>query len=324
VRVERDRFASRVAPRVVPSTARLAWDGYCADPFLLRTDLGYFMYGTDPRGDRPDGRVFPVLHSPDTLTWKNLGGALEPPLERLPESTFWAPEVAAIDGAYWMYYSAGIGDGDHHLQVARAEHPAGPFQDCGVDLTPNLPFAIDPSPFRDVDGSWWMFFATDYLHGLRPGTVIAVSQMDSPVQLAPGHRVVLTATQDWQRYERDRAMYGSVYDWHTLEGPCVVRRQGSYWLFFSGGNWQRPGYGVAVARATSPSGPWQAVGDGPDVLSTDDAAGLRGPGHNSVCTAPDGTDLVAFHGWDIEAERRRPYLAPLEWYHRADRAGASG
>jgi len=167
VLVERDPVPRRVEPRVEPSAARLAWDGYCAGPFVLRTDLGYFMYGTDPRGNCSDGRIFPVLHSTDTLTWTSLGGALEPPSERAPESSFWAPEVAAMGGAYWMYYSTGIGDGGHHLRVASAQHPAGPFRDSGVDLTPDLPFTIDPSPFRDDDGSWRMFFATDDLQTTR-------------------------------------------------------------------------------------------------------------------------------------------------------------
>lgn len=303
----------RAGPRVDTRSARLAWDGYCADPFVLRTELGYFMYGTDPGRGCDDGRIFPVLSSPDTRSWTNLGGALEVPPGRPAGSSYWAPEVATMDGAYWMYYSSGVADSDHHLRVARADHPAGPFEDCGADLTPHLPFAIDPSPFRDVDGSWWLFFATDEVSGPRPGTAIAVSRLLNPLQLDPAHRVVLRATQDWQRYERNRLIYGAVHDWHTLEGPFVVRRGEIYWLFFSGGNWQEPGYGVAAARAHSPAGPWEIVGDGPSVLSTDVTTGLRGPGHNCVCTTLEGGDLAVFHSWDTSALRRRPYLAAVEW-----------
>lgn len=302
-----------VAPRVDPSAARLAWDGYCADPFVLQTDHGYYMYGTDPTGDCSDGRIFPLLHSIDTVHWTSLGGALEPPADRTPASSFWAPEVVAVDGAFWMYYSIGTEDADHHLRVARAEHPAGPFRDCGANLTHDLPFAIDPSPFRDADGNWWMLFATDDLPGPRPGTVIALTRMVKPDELAPNHRVILRATADWQRYQRDRPMYGGIHDWHTLEGPSIVRHLDHYWLLYSGGNWQGAGYGVAAARATSMTGPWEALTEGPNVLSTDTAHGLRGPGHNSVVKAPDGTDLAVFHAWDVDGERRRPYTAPLNW-----------
>lgn len=305
--------APGVAPHIDPVSARLAWDGYCADPFVLKADDGYYMYGTDPTGDRPDGRIFPVLHSPDTLKWTSLGGALEPPPDRTPSSSFWAPEVAARDGSYWMYYSVGVQDSDHHLRVARADHPAGPFHDCGVDLTPDLSFAIDPSPFRDADGVWWMLFATDDLESPRPGTVLAIARMTRPDEIAPAHRVIHRATADWQRYQRDRPIYGGTYDWHTLEGPFIVRHAEHYWLLYSGGNWQGPGYGVGAARAASITGPWEEIGSGPTVLASDPDSGLTGPGHNCVVATPDSTDLAVFHAWDAAGKRRRPYTAPLHW-----------
>jgi hypothetical protein len=56
-------------------------------------------------------------------------------------------------------------------------------------------------------------------------------------------------------YERSREMHGAVYDWHTLEGPSVVRRLGRYWMTYSGGAWTGEGYAVAWAVAESPLGP---------------------------------------------------------------------
>jgi arabinan endo-1,5-alpha-L-arabinosidase len=108
-------------------------------------------------------------------------------------------------------------------------------------------------------------------------------------------------------------MYGRVFDWHTLEGPTVVHRVDGYHLFFSGGSWEGDGYGVSVATATSPLGPWQHTPtDRPDVLSTA-ITGLRGPGHNSVVRDGDGFDLIAYHAWNAEGSRRQMYLDGLEW-----------
>jgi len=125
--------------------------------------------------------------------------------------------------------------------------------------------------------------------------------------------VVLRASADWQRYQRDRPMYGDVYDWHTVEGPAVVHRDGVYWLLYAGGNWQTPGYGVGVATAPSPAGPWQLHVDGPSVLASDARSGLVGPGHCSTVTDADNVDHLVFHAWDETATVRRPYVRPLSF-----------
>lgn len=288
------------------------WDGYCADPFVLATDEGYVMYGTDPGVRARDGRVLVVLHSPDLVHWRRVGGALEPLADEPADAEYWAPEAAAADGTYYLYYSVGSGDSGHALRVASAGSPLGPFRDLGVNLTPDLPFAIDPSPLQDADGNWWLYFATDRLTGKRPGTVLAVAPMHDMTRLGES-AVVLTATEDWQRYESDRLMYGARYDWHTLEGPQVVHRDGRYWMTFSGGNWQTENYGVAAAYADHPAGPWTVVGSGPTVLSSA-LGGLVGPGHNSLVTGPDGRDRIVFHAWDDARTQRRPHIAPLAWH----------
>jgi arabinan endo-1,5-alpha-L-arabinosidase len=291
-------------------TAAPVWDGYCADPFVLRHATGYTMYGTAPEA-MADGRLFQQLTSDDLSAWTDAGGALEPLAEALPGTEYWAPEVVAIDGVYWMYYSAGKGDTAHHLRVATAAAPTGPFRDLGVDLTPDLPFAIDPSPFLDADGAWWLYFATDRLQGERPGTVIAVARLTTTTSLGE-HRIVLTATADWQRYESDRPIYGGVYDWHTLEGPQVIRHEGRYWRCYSAGNWHNHGYGVGLATSDHPDGPWQPYGDGATFLNSA-ATGLIGPGHNSLLTDREGADYAAFHAWDEWHSRRSPYLARVSW-----------
>lgn len=286
------------------------WDGYCADPFVLRTAGGYTMYGTTP-GSLADGRLFQTLTSDDLTTWTDVGGALVPLAGAEPGTEYWAPEVVEVDGVYWMYYSVGAGDGGHHLRVATAAQPTGPFHDTGVDLTPDLPFAIDPSPLVDASGSRWLYFATDQLDGDRPGTVIAVARLISMSSLGE-HRLLLTANADWQRYQAGRLMYGQLRDWHTLEGPQVIRHDGRYWMCFSAGNWQNAGYGVGLATAPHPQGPWAQLSNGAGFLNSADT-GLVGPGHNSLFTDHAGQLWTAFHAWDEQCTRRSPHLARIDW-----------
>jgi arabinan endo-1,5-alpha-L-arabinosidase len=228
------------------------------------------------------------------------------PLEDPAATDYWAPEVAEVDGRWFMYYSAGTGDQGHRLRVAVAESPLGPFHDQGVILSPDERFAIDPHPFRDADGQWYLYYARDVLEGERVGTMLAIDRLAGMTALEGRPRTVLRPSADWQLFRRDRPMYGSVYDWHTLEGPFVVRRDGGYVLFYSGGSWEDRSYGVSYAVGDSPLGPFSEPEPGPAVLA-------GGRGHNSVVAGPDGRDRIVYHAWDAAGEHRQMCIAPLLW-----------
>lgn len=286
-------------------------DGYFADPFALRTDEGYVAVGT---GAIVDGRAFQVLTSPDLVHWTAAGGALELTAEVTALGTdFWAPEIAARDGRWWMYYSVGTGDVGHHVRVAVADAPAGPYRDTGVDLTPDERFAIDPHPFRADDGTWYLFFARDDLAGERVGTMLAVDVLETPTTVAGRARTILRPTDDWQIFQRARPMYGAVHDWHTLEGPFVRQRGEQYFCFYSGGSWLGETYGVACAVATDPLGPWADLAPGPLLRTV--PGHVVGPGHNSLVTTGSG-DVMVYHAWDVALTARRLCIDPVRWTAR--------
>jgi beta-xylosidase len=288
------------------------YDGYFADPFVLRLEDGtYAAYGT---GEIVDGRAFEVLRSADLERWERVGGALEP-LDEPWATDYWAPEVAFADGTYFMYYSPGTGDAGHLIRVATSDSPWGPFADSGQVLTPGEPFAIDAHPFRDEDGQWYLFYAHDALDSDRIGTTVAVDRMVSMTEVAGEPRTVLRASDDWQLFERGRERYGVVGDWHTLEGPFVRRRGDRYYLFYSGGNWQGGGYGVSYAVAEHPLGPFVEPEVGPVVVS-------GGAGHNSIVTGPDGEDRIVYHAWDAARTRRQMHIDRLVWEPRPRAARA--
>ena len=276
---------------------------------MLRVGEEYVAYGT---GSAVEGRVFEILTSPDLVHWTSAGGALLP-LAAEHGTDYWAPEVVQSDGRFWMYYSVGHGHAGHHLRVASADTALGPFTDLGVDLTPDERFAIDPHPFRDTDGSWYLYYARDVLEGERVGTSLAVAPMPTMDSLAAPAQQVLVPTADWQIFERQRSMYGQVYDWHTLEGPTVREHDGSYYCVYSGGSFLGEGYGVAWARAEHPLGPWVEPENGSNRLLATVPGHVRGPGHNSVVTTPAGTDVLVYHAWDEAGENRQMCIDVLEW-----------
>lgn len=288
------------------------WPGYLADPFVLATPGGYVAVGTGP-GEGAQSLV--ALASADLVRWEPLGDVLAPDDVPGEATHLWAPEIARMGGEYVLYYSAGVEDRGHALRVATSTSPSGPYRDAGVVLTPDEPFAIDAHPFRDDDGQWYLFYAVDRLEGERVGTAVVVDRLVGPGRLAGDPRPVVSATADWQLFLADRPMYGAVHDWHTCEGPFVVRRQGRYWCLYSGGNWEEAGYGVSAVWAQTPLGPWHEpdrAAAGPTVVRTVPGV-VHGPGHASVVTDDAGADWLVYHAWDAAGTARRMCLDRLTW-----------
>ncbi len=309
------------------SYANPVYSEYLADPFVFRHEETYWALGTGLRD--ATGRaeassaasVFPLLRSRDLVRWESAGHALVRPDPSLGD-TFWAPEVARFESIFYLYYSVGFEDRAHHLRVATSDAPSGPFRDTGVALTDvrACPFAIDPHPFRDRDGRWYLFHARDFLDttealSVRAGTALVVSELEGMTRLSERTHTVLRARFDWQRFLSNRLMYGRRFDWHTLEGPCVVERDRRYYCFYSGGSWESANYGVDFAVATQVTGPYTDAGgeQGPRILRSVPGR-VHGPGHNSVVLGPDRrTQYLAYHAWDARYSARRLCIDPLVW-----------
>lgn len=70
------------------------------DPFVLKTDDGYYCYATS------SSRGFLVWRSTNLVDWEALGivfNAMRP--GQWASADFWAPEVVAHNGKYYLYYS---------------------------------------------------------------------------------------------------------------------------------------------------------------------------------------------------------------------------
>ena len=293
------------------------YEGYFADPFVWQHDGVYYAVGTGAAEAEGDAgrRVFQVLRSPDLIRWTPVGSAL-PALHPDFGDAYWAPEVAFAGDRFFLYYSVGRGDKAHHIRVATSQLPEGPYIDAGIQITNpyNCPFAIDASPFQDDDGQWYLFYARDFLDTNRPGTALVVDRLATMTQLAGEEQVVARAQHDWQRFVSDRVMYGGVYDWHTLEGPCVRKHDGRYYCFFSSGRWENESYGVDYAVSDNVMGPYtcDATAEGARVLRTIPGR-LIGPGHNSIAQSPDGVDYIVYHAWNAQMTMRQMYVEPIVW-----------
>jgi beta-xylosidase len=211
--------------------------------------------------------------------------------------------------------------------VAVSDQPTGPYEDAGPLLPKSDPcsFAIDAHPFRDDDdGQWYLFYARDFLDfsaATRAGTALVVDRLVDMTRLSGDPKTVLRAKCDWQRFQANRPMYGKVFDWHTLEGPCLRKHDGTYYCFYSGGCYQGEGYGVDYGTSPAVMGPYSDAGNesGARVLRTVPGH-VIGPGHHSIVLGPDdGTEFIVYHAWDPQMTGRRMHIDKLEWTNNGPR-----
>jgi hypothetical protein len=91
--------------------------------------------------------------------------------------------------------------------------------------------------------------------------------------------VVLTNDLDWEG--------------HLIEGPFVTRQDGRYYMFYAGNDFGTPAYGIGVAVADHPLGPYEKQ-SAPLLKSTRE---WTAPGHASVALGLDGKPQLFFHAF---------------------------
>jgi arabinan endo-1,5-alpha-L-arabinosidase len=301
--------------------------GSMPDPSVIRYHGFYYAFGTTGTERTPDGRIFTLLRSRNLVDWENLGGALTPPSPN-PRVQYWAPEATVSNGKFYLYYSmGGVETEKFELRVAVSSRPEGPYEDCGQKLVDceNNRFTIDPFPFRDDDGQWYMFYARNFTNTtpeVHPGTALVVDKLVDMTKLAGDCHVVVRARYDWTLYQAHRRMdvYDATFDWHTIEGPCVVKHAGRYYCFYSGANYQTARYGVDYVVADHPLGPYTGQGDHARVLHSVPGK-VRGPGHHSIVPSPDGrSQYLVYHAWDSQMKARQMCIDKLLWTPEGPRA----
>jgi arabinan endo-1,5-alpha-L-arabinosidase len=98
-------------------------------------------------------------------------------------------------------------------------------------------------------------------------------------ELVGERRIVLANDQPWEG--------------HLIEGPWVTRQEGRYWMFYAGNDFSTPAYGIGVAVADHPFGPWVKQEE-PLLRSTREWVA---PGHASVAPGPSGEPRLFFHAF---------------------------
>ncbi len=240
--------------------------GWYADPELHFFEGQYYIYPTYS-ARYEEQTFFEAWRSEDLVDWQPCGRILD--FADVPWSTnraAWAPSVAAKNGKYYMYFSAGDGAG---IGVAVSDHPNGPFKDAI-----NKPLV------------------SEYHHGAQPIDAHAYVDDDGQAYLYYGgwrHAVVVKLGDDMISTIGD---FIEITPENYVEGPFMIKRNGIYYFMWSEGSWGDASYSVAYAKADNPFGPFERYGK---ILESDPEIATSA-GHHSVLQLP-GTDdwIIAYH-----------------------------
>lgn len=268
-----------------------------------------------------DDNHCPII-GPDFASWS---GLQTPPSDNNGKNIdVWAPSVLYANGTYYQYYaipyepSTGA---EAVIGLATSSTPYGPWTDQGYVVTswtstssplpsPN-PWgfttgttwnAIDPAPFVDADGNWWLVYGS-WSDGIR------VLQLQSPSIATSSATIgfpVSSNTSTWTKV---------AYRGAGEEGPFIypwVVNGTQYYYYFAPINVCCQGtastYREIVGRSTSPNGPFVdrggiplTSGGGTILLSAHD--NIDGPGGASVFTdtGSDGSKsqpTIVYHYYD--------------------------
>ena len=167
--------------------------------------------------------------------------------------TAYAPEVVYWNGTFYMYTSP---SGNGHY-VLSSDSPTGPF----TVVTGNIGKSIDGSVFIEDDGKWYFYHADN--NGIMGCT------MNSPTSI--GASVNLNAKMG--------------YGW--TEGPTVIKRNGVYYLIYTGNHVISKGYRIDYAQnATGPINAYiPQPAQNPILIKTEGT--FVGLGHGSAFIGPD-------------------------------------
>lgn len=232
------------------------WEGYgIGDPFIMRHDGKYYLYCSSL-----DSEMGVRAYISANLTdWAPVTG------EGLKEgyvsedsvtAAAYAPEVYYFNGTFYMYTSpAGAG---HY--VLTSDKPEGPF----VKATNNFGLNIDGSVLIDDDEKMYFTYADD--------GGIHMSRMEDMLTVPVSAMLNNTSIGGW------------------TEGPYILKRDGIYYLTYTGNHVASDGYRIAYSTASSlPAGSlrnaFKRAVNNPLAIGTETE--LKGVGHSATVLGPD-------------------------------------
>ncbi|MFC4306330.1 glycoside hydrolase family 43 protein [Cohnella boryungensis] len=271
------------------------------DPFVLKqaNESCYYLYGsTDPDIWKGKGIGFDVYRSADLIHWEGPFPAFRPDPGFWSDTNYWAPEVHAYRGRFYMFATFKAEGVCRGTQILVADSPLGPFRPhSDGPATPKDWECLDGTLWVEEDGTPWMVFCHEWVQ-VTNGTVCALQlspELDRPV----GEPILLFSAQDapWVDPVKNGAGY-------VTDGPYAHRcRDGQLLLLWSSFRQGRYAQGIARSASGGILGPWVQE---PEPIFENDG------GHGMIFSTFEDELLLALHTPNRTPEERPVFIGLSE------------
>lgn len=253
---------------------------YTADPSAHVFDGKIYIYGShdiesgkpeNDDGDHFDMKDFHVLSMNSvTDTAKDNGVALSIKDISWAGRQLWAPDVALVNGTYYLYFPVKDKSDIFRIGVATSKSPTGPFKAQPQPIKGS--FSIDPCVFKDENGDHYMYFGGIWGGQLQRwatgkydanGSKSDLGKADEPA-LAPKVAKLTGNMLEFSEKPKDVIIVDSTgkqlltkdHDRRFFEGSWMYKYKGKYYFTYSTGDT----HFLCYAIGTSPYGPFTYKG----------------------------------------------------------------
>ncbi|MDQ0644762.1 glycoside hydrolase family 43 protein [Microbacterium murale] len=272
------------------------------DPFVLTVpgeERSWLFGSTDANIWSGAATGFDTYWTTDFDEWHGPLPAFRPAEDFWSHTQYWAPEVHAYRGAYYMFATFTAEGRRRGTQVLRSSRPEGPYEPWSDGpLTPHDWECLDGTLYVE-DGAAHLVFCHEW-KDVGDGEIHAVRLSDD-LRITVGEPVLLFRASDapWAR-SIPRPEFDEVF---VTDGPSMHRTtNGRLLMLWS--SFGDSGYAMGVATSASGGvlGPW---------TQSADAIWPADGGHGMIFAAPDGQLFLTLHTPNRTPDERARFF-PLE------------
>jgi len=247
--------------------------GFYADPEARFYEGKYWIYATRSATDYTQQLNLDAFSSADLIHWEKHTGIIDMADFPWIWRAVWAPTIVEQGGRYFLIFASNDIQKDDEiggLEIAVSDSPAGPFRGLLsqplIDRFIGGAQPIDAHLFKDDDGTVYLYYG-----GWKHCNVAVMN--DEMTGIVPGSLRGITP----EGY---------------FEAPCMIKKDGKYFLMWSHGDWIDGTYSVAYGVSDHPLGPFESRGT---VLSSQLPL-AEGPGHHGYLQIQDTDEwLIVYH-----------------------------
>lgn len=193
------------------------------DPFVLKEDGKYYLYGTRGETAWTKAEGLDVYVSDDLENWSGPHECFSVPENFWGEKEIWAPEVHKYNGSYYMFASFYSDKRSRATQILKSDTPMGPFLPFTDDaITPVGWTCLDGTFYVDKNGDPYIVFCREWVQ-VTDGEIHAMKLTKDLTAAAGEPKLLFSASQpEWADKTRNMFVTDGPFLYRTSEGRLLM------------------------------------------------------------------------------------------------------